>query len=82
MKLCNTKPLKKLTFKKNLDSIIHICTRFRGLKVEVLCGKSKLLMGVRGRDCMVVGVTTTYAISAYQAITTKVVSSNPAHGEV
>ena len=39
-------------------------------------------MGVRGCDCMVVGVTTSYAISAYQAITTKVVSSNPAHGEV
>ena len=39
-------------------------------------------MGVRGRDCMVVGVTTSYAISAYHAITTKVVSSNPAHGEV
>jgi len=30
-----------------------------------------------GRDRMVVGFTTTYAISA---ITTKVVSSNPVHG--
>ena len=31
---------------------------------------------------MVVGFTTTYAVGAYQAITTNVVSSNPAHGEV
>jgi hypothetical protein len=31
---------------------------------------------------LVVGFTTTYAISAYIAITTKIVSSNPAHGEV
>ena len=33
----------------------------------------------RDRDRMVVGFTTTCAISAY---TTKVVSSNPVHGEV
>jgi len=31
---------------------------------------------------MVVGFTTTYAISAYLAITTNIVSSNPADGEV
>jgi hypothetical protein len=36
-------------------------------------------MGRRGRDRMVVGFTNTYAISA---ITTTVVSSNPAHDEV
>ena len=36
-------------------------------------------MGRRGRDRMVVGFTNTYAISA---ITTKVVSSNPAHDKV
>ena len=34
----------------------------------------------RGRDRMVVGFTTTYAISIY--LHTDVVSSNPAHGEV
>jgi hypothetical protein len=33
----------------------------------------------RSCDCMVVRFTTTYAISS---ITTKIVSSNPAHGEV
>ena len=33
----------------------------------------------RGRDLMVVGVTTTYAISAYHHL---VVSSNLVHGEV
>ena len=37
------------------------------------------LVGGGGRDHMVVGFTTTYAISA---ITTKVVSLNPAHVEV
>jgi hypothetical protein len=31
---------------------------------------------------MVVGFTTTYAISAYLAITTNIVRSNPADGEV
>ena len=31
---------------------------------------------------LVVGFTTIYAISAYIAITTKIVSSNPAHGDV
>jgi len=36
-------------------------------------------MGHHGRDRMVVGFTTTCAISV---ITTKVVSSNPIHGEV
>jgi hypothetical protein len=36
-------------------------------------------MGHCGRDRMVVGITTTCAISA---ITTKVVSSNPVHGKV
>ena len=36
-------------------------------------------MGRRGRDRMVVGFTNTYAISA---ITTNVVSSNPAHDKV
>ena len=36
-------------------------------------------LGCRGRDRMVVGFITTYAVSAY---TTKVVSSNPVHGEV
>ena len=35
--------------------------------------------GRHGRDHLVVGYTTTYAISAYP---TKVVSSNPAHAEV
>ena len=35
----------------------------------------------RGRDCMVVGFKTTYAISAYH-ITTDVVSSNLDQGEV
>ena len=35
--------------------------------------------GRRGHDCMVVGFTTTCAISA---ITAKVVNSNPVHGEV
>jgi hypothetical protein len=34
--------------------------------------------GSRGRDRMVVGLPTTYAISAYQAIATNVVSLNPA----
>ena len=38
--------------------------------------------GRRGRDCMIVGFTTTCVISANNPITTKVVSSNPAHGEV
>ena len=33
----------------------------------------------RGRDRMVVGFTTTYAISAYHS---KVMSLNPVHGEV
>jgi hypothetical protein len=32
----------------------------------------------RGRDRMVVGFITTYAISTYQSITTNIVSSNPA----
>ena len=36
----------------------------------------------RGRDCMTVGFTTTYAISVHHHITTKVASSNPAHGEM
>jgi len=36
-------------------------------------------MNHRGRDRMVVGFTTTYAISDYKCITPKVVSSNPAH---
>ena len=35
--------------------------------------------GHRGRDRMVVGFSTTYAISAYH---TEVVSLNPVHGEV
>jgi hypothetical protein len=35
-----------------------------------------------GRDCMTVGFTTTFAINAYHHITTKVASSNPAHGEM
>jgi hypothetical protein len=43
---------------------------FRMMSEMVLCG----------RDQVIVGITTTYAISAYH--TTKVVSSNPAHGEV
>jgi hypothetical protein len=38
-----------------------------------------LAKGRRGQDHMVVGFITTYAISA---ITTKVVSSNPVHGEM
>ena len=37
--------------------------------------------GRHGHDLMVVGFTTTYTISAYRHAT-KVVSSNPAHGEV
>ena len=36
----------------------------------------------RSRDLVVVGFTTTYAISAYLVITTNIVSSNPADGEV
>ena len=43
----------------------------------------KFLKGSEGpswRDCMVVGFTTTYAISAYD--TTKIVSSNAVHDEV
>ena len=36
--------------------------------------------GRRGRDRMVVGFTTTYAIGTYS--TTNVVFSNPDHGEV
>ena len=39
-----------------------------------------VLRGRRGRDRMVVGFTTTYAIGAF--ITTNVVSSNPVYGEV
>ncbi len=35
--------------------------------------------GHRGRDRMVVGFTTTYAINVYHA---NVVSANPAHGEM
>ena len=38
--------------------------------------------GRHGRDCMIVGFTTTCVISANNPITTKSVSSNPAHGEV
>jgi len=37
------------------------------------------MQGCHGRDHMIVGFTTTCAISA---ITTNVVSSNPTHGEV
>ena len=44
-----------------------------------LSGDHKSGRGRRGRDSMVVGFTTTYAISAYH---TDVVSSNPVHGEV
>ena len=43
---------------------------------------SKRRWGRRGRDRMVIGFTTTYAISAYRPIPTKVVGSNPVHGEV
>ena len=39
-------------------------------------------MGRRGCDRMVVGFSNTSAISAYLTITTNVVSSNPAHGEM
>jgi hypothetical protein len=38
--------------------------------------------GRRGCDRMVVGFSNTSAISAYLAITTNIVSSNPAHGEM
>ena len=38
---------------------------------------AKLGKGHRGRDCMVVGLITTYAISAYHQQ-----HLNPAHGEV
>jgi len=38
--------------------------------------------GHRGHDRMVVGFSNTCVISAYLAITTNVVSSNPAHSEV
>jgi hypothetical protein len=41
--------------------------------------QSKFKGGRRGRERMVVGFTSTYAISAY---TTKVVSSNPVHGRL
>ena len=41
-----------------------------------------MIRGLRGRDRMVIGFTTTYAISAYLPIPTKVVGSNPVHGEV
>ena len=44
-----------------------------------LSGDHKSGRGRRGRDSMVVGFTTNYAISAYH---TKVVNSNPVHGEV
>jgi hypothetical protein len=44
------------------------------------CHLSRLSGGRRGRDRMVVGFTTTCAISA--CIITKVTSSNPVHGEV
>ena len=44
------------------------------------CHLSRLSGGRRGRDRMVVGFTTTRAISA--CIITKVTSSNPVHGEV
>jgi hypothetical protein len=40
------------------------------------------ISGSRGCDRMVVGFTTTYAISAYICITTDVVSSNLDEGEV
>ena len=40
----------------------------------------KMLRGRRGRDRMLVGFTTTCAISAYHHYL--VVSSNPVHGEV
>jgi len=44
-----------------------------------ICLTSNLIFtGRRGRDRMVVGFTTIYAISAYQNY---VVSSNPTHGE-
>jgi hypothetical protein len=38
--------------------------------------------GRRGCDRMVVGFSDTSAISAYLGITTNIVSSNPAHGEM
>jgi hypothetical protein len=40
---------------------------------------NSFLRGCRGHDHMVVGFTATYAISAYHP---KVVSLNPAHGEM
>ena len=38
---------------------------------------STILRGHRGRDCIVVGIITTYAISAYSHY--RIVSSNPFH---
>jgi hypothetical protein len=46
------------------------------LYIFLVIKKGPLHINGRGRDRMVVGFTTSYAISAY--ITTKVVSSNPA----
>ena len=41
-----------------------------------------LFRGHRGRDCMVVGITTTSTCVIRVPTTTKVVSSNPTQGEV
>ena len=48
----------------------------------VLCIYPKRFVGRHGSDRMVVGFTTTCAISASQPITTNVVNSNPVHGKV
>jgi len=53
--------------------IYHFLTSPSVLKLSTLHG------GCRGRDCMVVGFTSSCAIGDYH---TKVVSSNPVHGEV
>jgi hypothetical protein len=63
-------------------SSFYLC----GLACQEEFEDTKLVIRIRqecrhGHDLMVVGFTTTYTISAYRHAT-KIVSSNPAHGEV
>ena len=43
---------------------------------------NNIIVYIYGRDRIVVGFTTTYALMQSVPITTNVTSSNPAHGEV
>ena len=43
---------------------------------------NNIIVYIYGRDRIVVGFTTTYALMQSVPITTNVASSNPAHGEV